>query len=183
MYINNCQQHYEEQLQQAKVLTAKQAVDINSLQNLLEINKQNSELLAMQIQKAQQNQVQPVTHITVQAPTVEQAVADTKDRIDKKDPTLPPEALEKTDRTVVAEQPENKDYQVGVYKINTYRNWYIGTGIGVHDRDVYVPVSLQRNFSKNEAVEAQVQVDPKDMSVDGGQLMYKRAVNKLFWLF
>lgn len=179
-YFHNKQQ---QKLQQAIELSEQQATNINVLQNELKISKQNAELLADAIQKAQNNQVQPITHITVQAPSVEQAVNDVKERINKKDSTLPPAALDNTDRTVVAEQPANEDYQVGVYKINNYRNWYVGTGVGVHDNDWYVPVSLQRNFSKNSAVEVQVHLDPHDRNVNGGQILYKRAVNKLFYFF
>lgn len=177
-FTYNRQQHHEEELQQAIELTEKQVTNINALQNELKISKQNAEMLADAIKKAQ-----PVTHITVQAPTIEQAVTDTKERINKKDTTLPPAALENTDRTVVAPQPENQDYQVGVYKINTYKNWYVGTGIGVHDSDVYIPVSAQRNFSKDAAVEVQVHLDPQEKSINGGQILYKKAVNKLFYFF
>ena len=182
-YFHNRQEHTEQKLQQAIELTEKQATNINVLQNELKINKQNAELLADAIRKAQTNQLQPITHITVQAPNIEQATNDVKERINKKDSTLPPAALEDTDRTVVAEQPANNDYQVGVYKINNYRNWYIGAGIGVHENDWYVPVSLQRNFSKNSAIEVQVHIDPRDRDVNGGQILYKRAVNKLFYFF
>ena len=182
-YFHNRQEHTEQKLQQAIELTEKQATNINVLQNELKISKQNAELLAESIKKAQTNQVQPITHITVQAPSVEQATNDVKERINKKDSTLPPAALEDTDRTVVAEQPKNEDYQVRVYKINNYRNWYIGACVGVHDKNWYVPVSLQRNFSKNSAVEVQVHFDPHDRNVNGGQILYKRAVNKLFYFF
>ena len=182
-YFHNRQERAEQKLQQAIELTEKQATNINVLQNELKINKQNAELLADAIQKAQTNQVQPTTYITVQAPNIEQAVTDTKERINKKDITLPRAALENTDRTIVAEQPANHDYQVGVYKINNYRNWYVGTGLGVHENDWYVPVSLQRNFSKNSAVEVQFHIDPRNQSLKGGQILYKKAVNKLFYWF
>lgn len=182
-YFYNRQEQAEQKLQQAITLSEQQVTNINVLQNELKISKQNAELLASAIQKAQTNQVQPNTYITVQAPTIAQAATDVKERIDKKDTTLPPAALENTDRTVVAPQPDNEEYAVGVYKINTYRNWYVGAGIGVHNNDWYVPVSLQRNYAKDKAVELQLHLDPRDKSIDGGQIMYKRSMNKLFYWF
>ncbi len=183
-YYQQKQIQQEKQLQKVVTLSDQQAININSLQNELKVSKQNAATLANEIKKAQNNQVQPVTHITVQAPTIGQAVNDIAERIDEKDAYLPAVALENTGRTVVAPQPENKDYQIGVYKINTYKNWYIGAGVGVHDNDVYIPISAQRNFSKDAAVEVQVNLDPnKEMKVKGGQILYKKAVNKLFWLF
>lgn len=52
------------------------------------------------------------------------------------------------------------------------KNWEIGTGIGVHDNDVYIPISLQRNFSKDKALECIVQVE--DKGITGGEVLYKK---------
>lgn len=176
-------QSVEEKNQQAQVMSQQYSTDVNALQNQLAISKQNAELLADAVKKAQAGKTQPVTYVTVQAPTVEQAASDVATRINNNDSTLPPAALEKTDRTIVVPQEENKDYQVGVYKVNTYKNWYVGTGIGVNDGDVYIPVALQRNYSKDAAVEVQINLDPQKQSVNGGQIMYKKATNKLFGVF
>ena len=100
------QSETDKKLRQAIELTKQQAENVNVLQQELKLSKQNAELLADAVKKAQSNQAQPVTHIVVQAPTIEQAAA-----------------LEDTDRTVVAPQMGNKDYQGGVYKINIYWNW------------------------------------------------------------
>ena len=173
----------EAKLKESLLLSQQQATDINSLQNTLKLNQQNAEVLADMVRQAQSNRVQPVTNISVQAPSPDAAAANVKNKIDAQDTTLPPAALAEADKTVVATQPDNKDYQVGVYKINTYKNWYVGVGAGVNAGDFYVPVSLQRNFSKSAAVEVQINLDPHKQSVSGGQIMYKRAVNKLFGLF
>jgi hypothetical protein len=45
--------------------------------------------------------VQPINHFAVQAPTVQVAAEDVTKRINDKDPTLPPAALDKTDNTIV----------------------------------------------------------------------------------
>lgn len=173
----------EERLHQAIVLTEKQAQDANVLQNKLEMNKQNSEMLAAFIAKAQLGQVQPVTHFTVQAPSLPLATEQVADRINAKDPTLPPVALEKTDRTVVvpnANKTPQANYDVGVFKVNNYRNWEWGMGIGVHGGDKYLPIGLQRNFSKDQALEAEYHAKGKQT---GYEVKYKIKTDKLFGIF
>lgn len=139
------QQATESALHEAKILTEQQVKDMNVLQNELQISKQSAELLSKAINKAQTNQVQPVTHITVQAPKIEEASADIVERINKKDDTLPPVALEKTDRTIVVPQPENKEYQVGVYKINLQKDHRVKVGAMVLDDKVYETVGYEQN--------------------------------------
>ena len=56
---------------------------------------------------------------------------------------MPPAALEKTDRTVVTPQPENKDYQVGVYKINLNKTRKIKAGVTQVDSHTYWTAGLQ----------------------------------------
>lgn len=193
----------EEQKQNALVLSQQQAMNANVLQNMLDLNKQNAAMLASFIAKVQQGQVQPVTNFTVTAATPSEAASQVAEKINRQDPTLPPEALEKTDNTIVSVQKltdaeklatqtankakqeagqttVNEDYGVAVYKNNNYRNWYIGTGVGWHDGNHYVPVSLQRNFSKDAALEWEAHLDG-DMNVKGGEIKYKRGVNKLFF--
>ncbi|WP_019554499.1 hypothetical protein [Propionispira raffinosivorans] len=144
-YFYQKQQTTEAALQEAKILTEQQVKDMNVLQNELQISKQNAELLSKAINKAQTNQVQPVTHITVQAPTIKQASADVVERINKKDDTLPPAALEKTDRTSVVPQPENTEYQVGVYKINLQKDHRVKVGATLLDDKIYETVGYEQN--------------------------------------
>lgn len=144
-YFYQKQQTTESALQEAKTLTEQQAQDMNSLQNELQISKQNAELLSKTINKAQTNQIQPVAHTTVQAATTEQASSNIAERINKQDDTLPPAALEKTDRTVVAPQPENTDYQVGIYKINLRKDHRIKVGATVVDDKAYETVGYEQN--------------------------------------
>ena len=144
-YFYQKQQTTESALQEAKILTEEQVKDMNVLQNELQISKQNAELLAKTVNKAQTNQIQPVAHITVQAPTIKQASADIVERINKKDDTLPPAALEKTDRMIVAPQPENTEYQVGVYKINLRKDHRVKVGATVLDDKIYETVGYEQN--------------------------------------
>ncbi len=192
----------EDERQKAVVLSEQQAANANVLQNMFDMNKQNAAMLAAFVAQAQQGKVQPLTNFTVTAATPSEAASQVAEKINRQDPTLPPEALEKTDNTIVttqtltdaeklaiqkanaekaaAGQPTtNEEYGVSVYKNNNYRNWYVGTGIGWHDGQVYMPVSLQRNFSKDAALEWEAHLDG-DMNVNGGEIKYKRAVNKLF---
>lgn len=180
-------QHAEEEAQKAKVLTQEQAVSAETLKNELNISKQNAEMLAKQIVAAQSGKLQPTITFVQQAPTVEKAAEAVAERINNNDVTLPKGATEKTDRTVVTPQEVTnkdgtKDWQVGVYKYNSYRNWEWSAGIGVHDGETYVPIGLQRNYSKDAAIEAEVHVD-KEMSVSGGEIKYVRKTDKLFFLF
>ncbi|MPN61180.1 hypothetical protein SDC9_208914 [bioreactor metagenome] len=92
---------------------------------------------------------------------------------------MPPSALEKTDRTaVVANETQHK---VDVYKYNGYRNWEWSAGVGWHDGEAYVPIGLQRNYSKDAAVAGEVHTDGK--TVNGGELKYIRKTDKLFFMF
>lgn len=164
----------QDRLDKAEQVTAEQAQDIDYMQEKLNTNKEQAKETITIIKEAQQNQIPPTTHITVQAPSLPDAVQQTTERIQEQDPTLPPEALEETDKTIVAPQPENEEYQVGVYKIDLQKDWSVGTGLGVHNGDVYVPVSVSRQYDNNKAVEVQVNLDPsKNMKLEGVQVMHK----------
>lgn len=177
----------ETKLHEAVTLTEQQATNINYLQNELNMSKQNAALLAAEVEKAKAGKVQSVVSFSVQAPTVQAAAENVKDRINAKNPTLPPAALANSDRTLSipqqVKQPDGgQSWQVGVYKVNNYTNWYIGAGVGWHKGDFYIPVAAQRNFSKDAAIEAQAHVNRVNVKdINGGQVMYKRAVNKLFF--
>ena len=168
------QKELEEKLHNATQLTAEQAQDVEYLQNQLDMKKDDAKETVTIIKEAQSNQIPPNTTITIQAPTPQQAVEQTTERIQEKDPTLPPEAIEDTDKTIVSEQPENEEYQVGVYKINLQKDWSIGTGLGINDDEVYVPLSISRQYKKDRAVDIQINLDPDDnMKPNGVQVMHR----------
>jgi len=172
-----------DKLQQAMVLTTQQATDKNVLQNELKISKQNSDMLANFIKQAQAGQVQPINYFTVQAPDVNTAAQQITNRINAKDPTLPPSALEKTDNTIVTpniNKTPQANYDVAVFKNNNYRNWEWSAGYGQHGGDRYIPVELQRNFSKDAAVSAEYHVGGHE---SGYEVKYTRKTDKLFLLF
>lgn len=203
LYLHNADR--EAKLQQAVVLTEQQAKNINYLQNELNLSRQNAELLAAAVKQAEEGKVQPVVHFTVQASTVLAAAEDVAKRINDNDPVLPPAALADSDRTAVAprkltdeqkaaakaenekragsNQPLfNEEFGVGVYKFNAYRNWEWSVGYGWHDGDRYVPVELQRNYSKDRAVSAEVHIKNAG-KVAGGEFKYVIKTDRLFFLF
>lgn len=168
------QKELEEKLHNATQLTTEQAQDVEYLQNQLDMKKDDAKETVTIIKEAQSNQIPPSTTITIQAPTPQQAVEQTTERIQEKDPTLPPEAIEDTDKTIVTEQPENEEYQVGVYKINLQKDWSIGTGLGINDDEVYIPLSISRQYKKDRAVDIQINLDPDDnMKPNGVQVMHR----------
>ncbi|GMB00939.1 hypothetical protein [Pelosinus sp. IPA-1] len=173
----------EAKLQQAIVLTEKQAQDANVLQNKLDLSNQNAEMLSKFITQAQAGQVQPITHFTVQAPSVQVATEDVANRINAKDPTLPPAVLEKTDNTIVTpntNKTPQAPYDVAVFKNNNYRNWEWSAGYGQHGGDRYIPVELRRNFSKDAAVSYEHHFLGKEK---GYEVTYTRKTDKLFFIF
>lgn len=173
-----------EKLQQATIMSERQATNNNYLQNELRISKQNADMLADAVRQAQTGQLRPVNNFTIVAPSTQLAMEQVADRINSGDKTLPPVALEKTDRTVVAEQPTNKEFPVGVYKINNYRNWEWSVGFGQHGDDNYIPVGLQRNYSKNRALEVEIHLDASNVKkINGWEVKQVWKTDKLFVIF
>ena len=197
----------EEKLQKAIVMSQQDAQDKNALQNKLDISKQNAELLANFIAQAQVGEVEPKVRFTVQAPSLPEAAEQVADRINGRDPTLPSVVLAKTDNTIViaeklneqqqaadrkvneknvgTDKPKiNEEYGVGVYKNNNYRNWEWSVGYGQQNGEGYIPIGLQRNYSKDKAVETEVHLDPgKSRSVTGWEVKQVWKTDKLFLIF
>lgn len=164
----------EEKLDNAQQLTSQQVQDIEYLRNQLDMKQEDAKDTVTIIKEAQTNQIPPQTSITIQAPSPQEAATIVTEKIQEKDPTLPPEALEDTDKTIVAEQPQNEEYQVGVYKIDLQKDWSIGTGIGINDDEVYVPLSVSRQYEKDRAIDIQINLDPdKNLEPNGVQVMHR----------
>jgi len=109
-------------------------------------------------------------------PTTTQQVAN---RINTNDPILPPQALEKTDRTVVVANMNKtpaSNYDIGGFKVNNYRAWELSIGYGQHGGDRYIPVELQRNFSKDADVSVEYHVGGRQ---SGYEVKYTRKTDKL----
>ena len=171
--VNTLERDLDSKTQQVKVMDEKHAEDINSLRNQLDLNKQNAETVQQRIIEAQHGLRQPET---VYKEVVSYGDSPTKvieEKLATGDSTLPPEALEKTDRTVVVEQKDNPEIPVGIYKINTYKNWEVGMGIGVQNDNPYVPLSVQRNYDRNHSIMLEAHYGLKDKQVNGGEVQWK----------
>ena len=85
---------------------------------------------------------QPVVTYYTQAPTLHDAAVVTKNAIKDKSPNIPPEAIEKSDRTAVVENTDEQ--KVDVYKINLNKAHRIMGGITVLETGkVYETVGYQ----------------------------------------
>lgn len=57
------------------------------------------------------------------------------------------------------------------------KNWEVGTGIGIENGHVYIPIELQRNYTADKALSVEVHVSAdKNPKVTGGEVKHK-------WLF
>jgi ABC-type nickel/cobalt efflux system permease component RcnA len=153
-------QKAEEQYRQAVVLQQEQLEQTHELGKALHISQMNAKELQAAYDALKDKP--PVASFTVSAPSLEVATEQVAERINKQDATLPPAALEKTDRTAVVKN--DNEYKVDVLKINLDKSWELSTGVGSHQGDVYLPIGLQRNYAPNKAVAAEVHLVPEELA-------------------
>lgn len=172
----------EQRAQQAHVITQAQAESLTQMQNELRLNKANAEAMMQFMARAQSGGVPAVNHFTVTAPTTQAAAEQVAQRINDRDPKLPPAALEKTDTTAVKPMTQTADqpYSVGVFKQNNYRGWEDSIGYGRHGGDSYIPIEIQRNFSKDEAASIEYHAGGRE---SGYEIKYTKMTDKPFILF
>lgn len=174
LFLNSCKHDDAvEKTQEPIVLTPEEAVNETVLENKLDMNRSNARETASYIRDAQIGLRRPQSLYNERNDGGGSVAYTVQEKLARNDAALPKEALAKTDATIVAEQPENKDVPVGIYKINNYRNWELGVGMGVHDGKTYIPVSLQRNYNKNHSVAVELHYDMKDNKVNGGEVQWK----------
>jgi hypothetical protein len=142
------------------VVSQDNSTNVNALQNLLNIAEQNAKDLQAKIAAIQAGHATPVANYYVTAPTVEKAADTVQQQIKNNDPTLPPAALEKTDRTVVtaitkdstgATLPADQQ-KVEVYKIDLDHHIEVGGGAGIMNGKAVAVAAVQYN-TKNIAYE------------------------------
>ena len=153
-------QKAEEQYRQAVVLQQEQLEQSQELGKALHISQMNAKELQAAYDALKDKP--PVASFTVSAPSLEVAAEQVAERINKQDTTLPPAALEKTDRTAVVKN--DTAYKVDVLKINLDKSWELSAGVGSHRGDVYLPVGLQRNYAPHKALAAEVHLVPEDLA-------------------
>lgn len=173
LFLESYKHDSEKTQEEPIVLTPEEAVNENVLENKLDMNKSNARETASYIRDAQIGLRRPQTLYNERNEGGGSVTHTVREKLARNDAALPKEALAKTDATIVVAQPENKDVPVGIYKINNYRNWELGVGMGIHDGKTYIPVSLQRNYSKSHSVAAELHYDLKDNKVNGGEVQWK----------
>ena len=153
-------QQAEEKYRQAVVLQQEQLEQAQELGKALHISQMNAKELQAAYDELKDKP--PVASFTVNAPSLDVAAEQVAERINKQDTTLPPAALEKSDRTAVVKN--DTAYKVDVLKINLDKAWEISAGVGNHRGDAYIPVGVQRNYAPNKAVAAEVHLVPEDLA-------------------
>ena len=152
-------QQAEEKYRQAVVLQQEQLEQAQELGKALHISQMNAKELQAAYDALKDKP--PVASFTVSAPSLEVAAEQVTERINKQDTTLPPAALEKTDRTAVVKN--DTEYKVDVLKINLDKAWELSAGVGSHRGDAYIPLGMQRNYAPNKAIGAEVHLSPEDL--------------------
>lgn len=173
LFVNSKLDKLKETKNEVTIMTPKQLQDENYIRNTLDTTKDESKVIVVEVGKAQTNQLPPTATVTINSTSPQEATKEITERIEKKDPTLPKEAIEKTDKTIVSEQPKNEEYKVGVYKINTYKNWGIGLGLGKLGDKKYIPLVIGRQYAHNKSLEFQINYSIDDRKIDGGQIVHK----------
>lgn len=172
-YIHHLTQIKHEQQETPVTMTATSATDENQLMKTLDTNRANTTAARRQIIDAQYALKAPVVTYSVQNDT---GYSDTKaiaEKLATGDSSTPKEALEKSDKTIVAEQPNNPTIPVGVYKINLYKNWETGIGYGRQDGESYIPISIQRNYSRNHSIMLEGHYDLTKQQMNGYEIQWK----------
>ena len=152
-------QQAEENYRQAVVLQQEQLDQAQELGKALHISQMNAKELQAAYDELKDKP--PVASFTVSAPSLEVATEQVAERINKQDTTLPPAALEKTDRTAVVKN--DTEYKVDVLKINLDKAWELSAGVGSHRGDAYMPLGVQRNYAPHKAVAAEVHLVPEEL--------------------
>jgi len=150
-YLYQSQEKALQELREAKILTQEQTEHISDLRDKLSISQDNAINLSKQIGSIQAGNRQPVVSFNVQASDVSTAADDVQQRIKAGDTTLPAEAIEQTDRTVVTLITQDKagdvlppaEQKVDVYKINLRKDHRIKAGVTAVDGKAYVTVGYE----------------------------------------
>jgi hypothetical protein len=51
--------------------------------------------------------------------------------------------------------------------------WELGVGLGRHEGDTYIPVSVQRNYTYKKAIQIELHIDPRNQKVSGVEIQHK----------
>jgi hypothetical protein len=116
--------------------------DNDTLQKDLDVNKQEANDIIYKIDEIEQGKIEPVATTTIKSENLESATNEVVDKINNKDTSLPKEALEKTDKTIVTDNP-NQDYDIGVYKIDLEKDYKLKVGQTIYKDEINWAVGYQ----------------------------------------
>lgn len=109
--------------------------DNDTLQKDLDVNKQEANDIIYKIDEIEQGKIEPVATTTIKSENLESATNEVVDKINNQDASLPKEALEKTDKTIVTDNP-NQDYDIGVYKIDLEKDYKLKVGQTIYKNEI-----------------------------------------------
>lgn len=107
----------------------------DTLQKDLDVNKQEANDIIYKIDEIEQGKIEPVATTTIKSENLESATNEVVDKINNQDTSLPKEALEKTDKTIVTDNP-NQDYDIGVYKIDLEKDYKLKVGQTIYKNEI-----------------------------------------------
>ncbi len=116
--------------------------DNDTLQKDLDVNKQEANDIIYKIDEIEQGKIEPVATTTIKSENLESATNEVVDKINNQDTSLPKEALEKTDKTIVTDNP-NQDYDIGVYKIDLEKDYKLKVGQTIYKDEINWAVGYQ----------------------------------------
>ena len=115
--------------------------DSDAVQKNLKVDSRAADDISREIRYIDRENVVPAASYVIEAPTIEKAADITEKEIKDNDPGLPAAATEKTDRTVVATDPQKQ--KVDVYKINLRNNHKIKAGVMSSEGKPYFGIGYQ----------------------------------------
>lgn len=123
------------------VMPQEQTTDTQAVKKQLGVSQNTAEKITKEIHYIQTGETQPSVTYYVTAPTVETAAEQVAKDIKEGQPTVPKEAAQKSDRTVVT---ADKDHQkVDVYKVNLRRPHKIKVGAMTTGDKTYIGAGYQ----------------------------------------
>lgn len=140
LYLQN-QKAVSEPVNAVKIESAN-IKDNDTLQKDLDVNKQEANDIIYKIDEIEQDKIEPVATTTIKSENLESATNEVVDKINNQDTSLPKEALEKTDKTIVTDSP-NQDYDIGVYKIDLEKDYKLKAGTTIYNDEINWAVGYQ----------------------------------------
>ena len=123
------------------VMPQEQTTDTQAVKKQLGVSQNTAEKITKEIHYIQTGETQPSVTYYVTAPTVEQAADKVAQDIKDGQPTVPKEAAQKSDRTVVTADKEKQ--KVDVYKISLAKTHKIKVGAMTAGGKGYVGAGYQ----------------------------------------